>query len=123
MKLEHEIKQIKKFRNAQHKLSINLTYTSNWYDEKKHKLLKQYNLTYQQFNILRILRGQYPKASSIKLLKERMIDKMSDASRLVDNLLRKNFVIKRISEVDRRHSEVIISDKGLRILEDIDKLM
>jgi DNA-binding MarR family transcriptional regulator len=123
MKLELEIKQIKKFRNAQHKLSVNLTYTSNWYDEKKQKFFKKYNLTFQQFNILRILRGQYPNASSIKLLKERMIDKMSDASRLVENLLKKDLVIRTISQEDRRHADVFINENGLIILEKLDKLI
>src|ERR1022692_2033922 len=106
MKLEDEIKQIKNFRNSQHKLSINLTYTSNWYEEKKIKFLKAFNLTPQQYNILRILRGQYPKPSSIKLLKERMIDKMSDASRLVENLIKKDFVKRTINKDDNRQVDV-----------------
>ena len=81
MRLEDEIKQ-KEFKSEYHKGIVNLIYTFNWIDSKSKDFFKQFNLTPQQFNILRILRGQHPKPSTINLLKERMLDKMSDTSRI-----------------------------------------
>jgi len=120
MKLEDEIKQ-SSFRNEYHKLAVNLIFTHSWLMSKIYELLDEYDLTPQQFNLLRILRGQYPHPASITLLKERMLDKMSDASRLVERLLSKGLVERKICPKDRRKVDVIISKKGLKVLDKIDK--
>jgi len=120
MKLEDEIKQ-SSFRNEYHKLAVNIIYTHSWLMSKIYELLDEYDLTPQQFNLLRILRGQYPHPASITLLKERMLDKMSDASRLVERLLSKGLVERKICPKDRRKVDVIISKKGLKVLDKIDK--
>lgn len=120
MKLEDEIKQ-NSFRNEYHKLAVNLIFTNSWLMSKIYELLDEYDLTPQQFNLLRILRGQYPKPASISLLKERMLDKMSDASRLVERLLAKGLVERKICPEDRRKVDVVITKKGLKLLEKIDK--
>jgi len=120
MKLEDEIKQ-SSFRNEYHKLAVNIIFTHSWLMSKIYELLDEYDLTPQQFNLLRILRGQYPKPASITLLKERMLDKMSDASRLVERLLSKGLVERKICPKDRRKVDVIISKKGLKVLDKIDK--
>ena len=120
MKLEDEIVQ-KKFRNETHKLGVNLVYTFNWFDAFSQSHFKQYGVTGQQFNILRILRGQYPNPATIKLLKERMLDKMSDASRIVEKLRVKGLVDRQTSTTDRRNCDVIISEKGLHLLNKIDQ--
>jgi DNA-binding MarR family transcriptional regulator len=120
MKLEDEIKQ-NSFRNEYHKLAVNLIFTHSWLMSKIYELLDEYDLTPQQFNLLRILRGQYPKPASITLLKERMLDKMSDASRLVERLLAKGLVERKICPEDRRKVDVVITKKGLKLLEKIDK--
>jgi DNA-binding MarR family transcriptional regulator len=120
MKLEDEIKQ-NSFRNEYHKLAVNLIFTHSWLMSKIYEMLDEYDLTPQQFNLLRILRGQYPKPASITLLKERMLDKMSDASRLVERLLAKGLVERKICPEDRRKVDVIITKKGLKLLEKIDK--
>ncbi|RJP65368.1 MAG: MarR family transcriptional regulator, partial [Ignavibacteriales bacterium] len=75
----------------------------------------------QQFNILRILRGQHPKPATIKLLKERMIDKMSDASRIVEKLRTKQLVDRQICKNNRRNVDVYITQSGLDLLNNIDK--
>ena len=121
MKLEQEIKQ-PKFRNEYHKLAVNVIYTYGWLMSSQSKLFTKYHITSNQFNILRILRGQYPNPATINLLKERMLDKMSDASRLVERLRIKGFVKRDLSSNDRRCVDVIITDKGLRLLKEIDKL-
>ncbi|MCX7798463.1 MAG: MarR family winged helix-turn-helix transcriptional regulator [Melioribacter sp.] len=121
MKLENEIKQ-KKFRNEFHKLAVNIIYTHSWLQYSYKNLFNKFNITSNQFNILRILRGQYPKPCSINLLRERMLDKMSDASRLVDRLVAKGLVNRTICKEDRRKANVLITEKGLKLLSEIDKL-
>lgn len=122
MKLEEEIKQ-KKFKNEHHKLIINLIYTGNWVKNLDTALFKSYNITSQQYNVLRILRGQYPNPISVNLIGNRMLDKMSNASRLVEKLRQKELVIRRECASDRRQAEVIITEQGLALLEEIDKEM
>jgi DNA-binding MarR family transcriptional regulator len=85
------------------------------------ELLKPFGVTIPQFNILRILRGQHPKPANVKLLKERMMDKMSDASRLVEKLRAKGLVDRRICDKDRRNVDVLITEDGLKLLENIDE--
>jgi DNA-binding MarR family transcriptional regulator len=120
MKLEEEIHQ-KKFRNEYHKLAVNIIFTHGWLIEHQNRLLKKYKVTGAQFNILRILRGQHPNPASVNLLKERMLDKMSDASRLVDRLISKGLVDRKICPDDRRRVEVKITDAGLSLLQKIDE--
>jgi DNA-binding MarR family transcriptional regulator len=120
MKLEDEIVQ-KKFRSETHKLGVNLIYTYNWLDTFQQKHFKKHGITPQQFNLLRILRGQHPKPATIKLLKERMLDKMSDASRIVEKLRVKGLVDREISQGDRRNCDVLINKKGLTLLSEIDQ--
>ncbi len=121
MKLEQEIKQ-SKFRNEYHKLAVNVLYTNGWLMNLYSTLFSKYDITSNQYNILRILRGQYPNPATVNLLKERMLDKMSDASRLVERLRMKGFVKRELSPNDRRCVDVIITEKGLHLLKEIDKL-
>jgi DNA-binding MarR family transcriptional regulator len=116
MKLEEEIKQ-KKFVSQRAKLSINIIYTYHWLISKNQDVFKQYGITMQQFNILRILRGQAPNPCTIQLLKDRMLDKQSDVSRLVDRLVLKGLVLRQVCEKDRRKMDVLISESGLELLE------
>jgi DNA-binding MarR family transcriptional regulator len=120
MRLEEEIKQ-KEFRNENHKAIVNLIYTFNWLDSKARDFFKKYDLTPQQFNILRILRGQNPNPCTINLLKERMLDKECDASRIVERLRLKELLERKESKLDRRAVDIIISEKGIELLEEIDK--
>ena len=120
MKLEDEIVQ-KKFQSEYHKLSVNITFTHHWLVRFRQDIFKPVDITMQQFNILRILRGQYPNPASVNLLKERMIDKMSDASRLVERLRQKGLVVRKQCSEDRRAVDVLITDKGLKLLKEMDK--
>ncbi len=121
MKLEDEIFQ-KKFKNEHHKAHVNVLYTANWLDAIHSGKLKTSALTGQQFNILRILRGQYPNPASIKLLKERMLDKISDVSRLVQKLQIKGLLERKICKDDRRKVDILIIQKGLDLLIPLDYL-
>jgi DNA-binding MarR family transcriptional regulator len=120
MKLEEEIEQ-KHFRNEYHKAAVNVIYTFNWIINQQISFFKPFGVTVQQFNILRILRGQHPNPATIKLIKERMLDKMSDASRIVEKLRIKGLVERNICSHDRRNVDVCITQKGLDLLSEIDK--
>lgn len=119
MRIEDEI-QSSKFEDNYHKAVINITYTYSWLSNMLRLSLEKYNLTSQQFNVLRILRGQYPKPATINMIKERMLDKMSDASRIVDRLVQKELVSRCTNNTDRRAVDIRISEKGLEILATMD---
>jgi len=118
MGIEKDINQ-PKFRNEYQKAGINLTYTFNWVSEKIKQILDEYEITPQQFNILRILRGAGKPISTLQI-RQRMLDKMSDTSRIVDRLLKKGMVKKVVCAGDRRLVDVTISENGLALLEKID---
>lgn len=122
MKLEDEIAQAK-FEDEYQKALINILYTSNWLNGQFSSEFKDQGITQQQYNILRILRGQHPKPASIKLIRERMLDKMSDASRLVEKLRVKGFLKREICEHDRRNVDVLITKEGLTLLERLDEVV
>ncbi|MFD2514383.1 MarR family winged helix-turn-helix transcriptional regulator [Pontibacter locisalis] len=121
MKLEDEIKQ-SSFKSAHQKAHINLIYTSGWIQQQQAALFKPFGVTLPQFNVLRILRGQHPKPATISLLIERMLDKTSNASRIVDKLEVKGLVTRKQCPADRRTVDVLITDKGLALLSDMDSL-
>lgn len=121
MSIETDIKQTK-FRNAHHRMALNLLYTTNWLSNSQACLLKSYDLTPQQYNVLRIVRGQHPNPVRVNDIIERMLDKMSNASRLVDKLLLKGLVKRTECSHDRRAVDVVITEAGLAILSDLDKM-
>ncbi len=120
MELEKEISQ-KNFRSEQQKAMINLIYTYHWINNIARQDFIAFDITMQQFNILRILRGQYPNPSSINLLRERMLDKMCDASRMVDRLKQKELIERCVNKKDKRSVDIVISQKGLDLLSKIDQ--
>ena len=119
MSIDHDIQQAK-FRNEHQKAGVNLIYTYNWLTERTKEVFASEDITAQQFNILRILRGSLPKPLSTLQIRERMLDKMSDTSRIVDRLIAKGLVKKCICKADRRLVDVMISDKGKKTLERLD---
>src|SRR5690349_10334725 len=119
MGIDQDIHQ-DKFRNEYQKAAINLIYTSGWLNERTKELFATEDITPQQFNILRILRGSHPQPLSTLQIRERMLDKMSDTSRIVDRLITKGLVKKTICPADKRLVDVTISDKGQKLLKKID---
>jgi len=117
--IEKDINQ-RKFRNEYQKSIINLIYTYNWMTEQLKKEIETFGLTMQQFNILRILRGSETPLSTLQI-RERMLDKMSDTSRIVDRLIIKGLVKKMTCKTDKRLVDVIITDKGKKLLGQIDE--
>jgi DNA-binding MarR family transcriptional regulator len=119
MSIETDIKQ-KKFRSPYQRLVINLIFTSNWVIHKQMEIFKEYDLTPEQFNVLRILRGQHPNPIKVSDISERMLDKNSNTSRLIDKLLIKELVERTSCPSDRRAVDVVITDSGLELLKNID---
>ncbi|GBL35426.1 hypothetical protein EMGBS15_10210 [Filimonas sp.] len=119
--LEKLIKQSVPFSSEQMKAQLGVLYLAYCFTSSQQTHFKKYNITLQQYNILRILRGQYPKPANISLLRDRMLDKMSDASRLVNRLHKMGYVTKSPNEIDKRNADVLISEKALALLVEIDK--
>ena len=122
MKLEEEIKQTN-FSSEYQKLLLNVYFTSSWFSTNVARALKPFRLTLQQYNVLRILRGQQNKPASVGLIQERMLDKSSNASRLIDKLVEKKLVDRKTCPNDRRQMEIRITKKGLDLLTELDDRM
>ena len=119
MSIEKDINQ-PRFRNEHQKMTINLIYTYNWLMERTKKFFEQADLTTQQYNILRILRGAGKPLTTLQL-RQRMLDKMSDTSRIVNRMILKDLVQKVPCESDKRLVDVTITEKGMHLLETLDK--
>lgn len=121
MTIEESIKQ-PQFKHVYHKLAINLIYSTNQLESFLKEIFKKEEITLQQYNILRILRGSRPAPLSTMQIRERMMDKMSDTSRIVDRLLLKKLVTKKVASGDNRLVDVRISDKGMKLLKKLDNI-
>lgn len=121
MKLEEEIKQNKPFKSEMQKLVLNISFTSSWLNNIIATKLKPYGISPHQFNVLRILKGKYPDSYCNQEITARMIDKSSNATRIVDKLLSKKLVQKTIGKEDKRLVSIKISPSGINLLEEIDK--
>lgn len=118
MNLEDSIKQ-SSFNSEFEKADINILFTANWMASKMHLIMKEYDMSQQQFNVLRILRGQKGKPAPLKLLTERMLDKMSNTSRLVDKMLAKNWLKREVCPENRRQVEILITEKGSKVCNEV----
>lgn len=119
MKIEEAIKQTKKFKSEHERVAVNLTYTYYWLSGIMTEHLKEFGITTQQYNILRILKGQHPNPASVNLLKERMLDKNSDVSRIIDRMVAKELVDRKTCPDDRRAVNILLTDKGFAVLEQV----
>lgn len=108
------------FRNEHHKALVNLLFTHSWVSERTRLIFEKGDLTPQQYNILRILRGAKQPLSTLQI-RQRMIDKMSDTSRIVDRLIAKNLVKKTVCLKDKRLVDVIITEEGLSLLSTLEQ--
>lgn len=120
MGIEQDIQQTR-FRNAHQKAAVNLLYTGGWLRDQMKVIFDREGVTAQQFNILRILRGSFPSPLSTLQIRERMLEKMSDTSRLVDRLLAKGLVKKIVCKTDRRLVDILITEKGKKLLQRLDQ--
>lgn len=121
MSLEQEIKQTKPFKSNYEKTLVNIMFTNNWIHFKQNKYLKKFDISIQQYNVLRILNGQKDQPITINEIIDRMLDKMSNASRLVDKLFAKGYVSRDQKVGNRRACDVKITPKGKAFLEEVTK--
>lgn len=128
MELEKEIQQ-SKFKNEKEKALINILFTGNWLNALNGRFLKEnfkkdgFEISTQQYNVLRILRGSYPGKMMLNDIQKRMLDRMSNASRLVDKLVMNGLASRKESNSDRRKVDILITEKGLNLLNEIDYKM
>jgi DNA-binding MarR family transcriptional regulator len=119
MKIEDALK-LSSNTDLKSKTLINLHYTSRFFEERFASLLKEFDLSVPQFNVLRILRGQKGKPASLACIQERMVDKNSNTTRLVDKLILKNLVLRKVCPENRRKIEITITEQGLDLLKTLD---
>ena len=112
MRIEEAIQQ-SKFHSETQRAGVNLLYTASWFSKELTRALKPAGISWQQFNIMRILRGQGDKPASLKTVSERMIDPMSNTSRLVDKLVTKGFVQRKPAKTDRRKILLSLTEQGM----------
>jgi DNA-binding MarR family transcriptional regulator len=120
MGIQEEIKQNKPFQDEFEKLVINIMYTSSWLNSINSQRLEPFGITPQQYNVLRILRGKFPEAYSNQEITERMIDKSSNSTRIVDKLKLKKLLDRKENKADRRQVAIKITEAGLKLLKDIE---
>jgi len=120
MGLEEDVKQAK-FTNEHQKAMVNILYTSSWLNNRNAAYFKKFNISPEQFNVLRILRGSHPNPMRLADIAERMIEKNSNCTRLVEKLRQKDMVDRQLCEANRRQVDISITAKGLKVLSDIDK--
>ena len=121
MGISEDLKQ-SNFQSEAQKAIVNAIYTGNWIVQKQQELLKPFGLTVQQYNVLRILKGQQGNPMTVLAITERMLDKMSNASRLVDKLLEKKLVLRRECPQDRRAVDILLLPAGLDLLKEVDQV-
>ena len=119
MSIENDIKQ-KSFKNAYQKVAVNLMYTDSWLLNNYSQILKPYNLSEKQYFVLKILVANHPSPASVNFIIERMLDKMSNVSRLIDKLVEKNLVIKVKSLSDRRSMDILLTNEGFFLIKKIE---
>lgn len=119
MRIEDEIHQ-KHFTDDYRRLMANLLFTNNWVNQQVIPFFKELGLTLQQHNVLAILRGQHPNPVCFGDIQNRMVDRNSNVTRLIDKLIEKGYVTRDICDANRRKIDVRITDKGLKKLEEID---
>lgn len=119
MKIEEAIRQ-GRFSNNHQKAVINLIYTGNWLRDAHAVIFKKYNILPQHFNALRIIRGRHPHPVSAGEIKDVLLDKASDVTRLLDKLVKQGYVARQLCENNRRKMDITITPKGLRLLEELE---
>lgn len=117
-----EAVQQNRFRSPQVEAALNIIFTANQLQEISRDQLKPYNLSGEQYNVLRILRGKHPEAYSLNEIRDRMLNRWSNASRLVDKLKKKKYVTRQLLESNRRKVEIRITEKGMNLLDELENL-
>jgi DNA-binding MarR family transcriptional regulator len=118
MKLEEEIVTTK-FYDEYHKAAVNILFNYHWINYQVGLHTKKYDLTPQQYNVLRIVRGQKTKSANLKLVTQRLLDRWSDVSRLIDNLVGKGYLEKEKNIFDKRNIVISLTERGAKVMKDL----
>jgi len=116
MRLE-DVLQTNRFRNEQHKASLNILFSAYWLKSNLSYAIKDGDLTMEQYNVMRILKGKHPEKMCIKDIAGRMIERNSNVPRIIDKLLAKKLVKRSVSKTDKRETLVALTEKGLTNVE------
>jgi MarR family transcriptional regulator, 2-MHQ and catechol-resistance regulon repressor len=122
VKIEEEIKQ-SKFQSSSQKAYLNIIFTANWIQANAREVLKPYGLTLQQYNVLRILRGRFPKCAYPNEIKAVMLDKNPDLTRLCDRMISNGWIIREIDGDNRRKMKISITQSGMDLLSSLDTII
>lgn len=120
--IEEAIKS-KPIKNAYHRATLNILQTASWLQGSIMHVLKPFDISEPQFNVLRILRGQEGKAMNLYEIQDRMVQKESNVSRIIDKLVEKHLVLRKACKDNRRRVDIFITDKGLKLLTEVDPVM
>lgn len=112
----------KNFRSEQAKAALNIIFTANQLEETSRDLLKSYDISSEQYNVLRILRGRHPDSYALQEIRDRMLNRWSNVSRLVEKLRKKGYLQRRTQEDNRRKVKIMITPKGLEFLKELEDL-
>ena len=118
MGIDEDIKQMK-WQSLQQKVNINIMFTANWIADKTRESLKPFSITHQQFNVLKILKGKHPAVCAAQDIKEVMLDKSPDLTRLLDRLIDKGLIKRSTCEDNRRKLDIAITREGLDLVNKI----
>lgn len=122
MKIENELKQ-SKFQSNVHKAVVNIMFTHGWVEDQFRQVFKNYKITSQQYNVLRILRGKYPNSLNPSEIKEVMLDKNPDLTRLCDRLLNMDYIERCVDTTNKRKMNIRINERGMAVLQKIDPII
>jgi DNA-binding MarR family transcriptional regulator len=114
--INQSIKQ-SQFKSEHEKALVNILYTAGWIHVQQLQFLKPYGISLQQYNVLRILKGKHPESICVGDIQDRMLDKMSNASRLVEKLVQKDLAQRITAADDRRRMDVSITNKGIALIQ------
>jgi DNA-binding MarR family transcriptional regulator len=121
MQVQEDTKTVK-YDNIFQQAAVNITTTHHWFNNQMRDKLSPFHLTVQQYHVLRILQQRFPLPATINMIKTRMLDKMSDASRIVERLIQKKLVVKSNNQSDRRATDIHLTPEGQKLLTEIAKL-
>jgi DNA-binding MarR family transcriptional regulator len=122
MRIEEALKT-NRFRSEPHKAILNLLYSAYWFNDNFNQMLKPFDITQEQFNVLRILRGSLPNSLCVRDIASRMIEKSSNVPRILDRLARKEYIIRQQSDGDKRETNIVITQKALNLLKKTDAVV
>jgi DNA-binding MarR family transcriptional regulator len=121
VEIEKAIKQVTRFKSSHEKATVNLIFTSSWFRDTQNALFREHDILPQHYNVLRILKGKHPEPVCPGDIKDVMLEKNNDVTRLLDKLVMKGLVKRQLCLINRRKMDINITEKGLKLLQEMDE--